>query len=289
MFTLANLSPTKGSNRPRKRLGRGPGSGTGKTCGRGHNGQRSRKSGNLRPGFEGGQTPFYRRVPKRGFSGKRNKVSYTLCSLDDLNKFSDDSVVDLQSYYKFKLLDHNSDQIKILANGTLKRKLTVHAHKFSRSSVAAIEQLGGKVVFLQSIQTAVKFKKSQDSSKSSKDDNSDNSYDDKNQGNEKIKKTEDKTDISIELTNTIKDKDKIDRTHHEIEKNTDTQQVDTDTNNTVSDSNNTFSSNNTNSESNDSYQSIDNSTSDDVYNPSDSDDQIDETEQVDSDNQDKDQ
>jgi len=144
---LSNLKPVPGSTKNRKRIGRGPGSGTGKTSGRGHKGQNSRSGGGVKPGFEGGQMPLQRRIPKRGFVS-RNKKVYNLVNLRDLEVFEAGAVVDLEQYGQTGLVAGIKDGIKILADGDLTKALTVHAHKFSKSAVAKIEAAGGKVEVL---------------------------------------------------------------------------------------------------------------------------------------------
>ena len=141
------VKPVPGSTKNRKRIGRGPGSGTGKTSGKGHKGQNARSGGGVKPGFEGGQMPLQRRIPKRGFVS-RNKKVYNLVNVRDLETFSADTVVDLEQYGKSGLVVGIKDGIKVLADGDLTKPLTVHAHKFSKSAVAKIEAAGGKVEVL---------------------------------------------------------------------------------------------------------------------------------------------
>jgi len=141
---LSNLKPAAGSTRTRKRIGRGPGSGTGKTSGKGHKGQNARSGGGVKPGFEGGQMPLHRRLPKRGFVSL-NRKEYTLVNLRDLETFEAGSVVDLEALGKAGLMTKVKDGVKILADGELTKALTVKAHKFSKSAVAKIEAAGGKV------------------------------------------------------------------------------------------------------------------------------------------------
>jgi len=141
---LSNLKPVPGATKNRKRIGRGPGSGTGKQSGKGHKGQNARSGGGVKPGFEGGQMPLQRRIPKRGFVS-RNKKVYNLVNLRDLENFESGVVVDLEQYGKSGLVVSIKDGIKILADGDLTKALTVHAHKFSKSAVAKIEAAGGKV------------------------------------------------------------------------------------------------------------------------------------------------
>ncbi len=144
---LSNLKPVPGSTKNRKRIGRGPGSGTGKTSGRGHKGQNARSGGGVKPGFEGGQMPLQRRIPKRGFTSMNKKV-YNLVNLRDLEVFEAGTVVDLEQYAKVRLVSSMKDGIKILADGDLSKALTVQAHKFSKSAVEKIEAAGGKVEIL---------------------------------------------------------------------------------------------------------------------------------------------
>ena len=141
---LNSIHPAEGATKARKRVGRGPGSGTGKTAGRGENGQKSRSGYSRKAGFEGGQLPLYRRLPKRGFTNARFKVEYAVINLDDLNKFEDGAVVTPELLKEMGLLKNQLDGVKVLGNGTLEKKLTVKAHKFSASALAAIEKSGGK-------------------------------------------------------------------------------------------------------------------------------------------------
>lgn len=144
---LSNLKPAPGSTKNRKRIGRGPGSGTGKTSGKGHKGQNARSGGGVKPGFEGGQMPLQRRIPKRGFVS-RNKKVYNLVNLRDLEAFDAGTVVDLEQYGKAGLVSGVKDGIKILADGELTKSLTVYAHKFSKTAAQKIEAAGGKVEVL---------------------------------------------------------------------------------------------------------------------------------------------
>jgi large subunit ribosomal protein L15 len=141
---LSNLKPAIGSTKNRKRIGRGPGSGTGKTSGRGHKGQNSRSGGGVKPGFEGGQMPLQRRLPKRGFFSL-NKKFYALVNLQDLTNFEAGTVVDLELLTKTGLVGAVKDGVKILGTGELNIALTIKAHKFSKSAVAKIEAAGGTV------------------------------------------------------------------------------------------------------------------------------------------------
>lgn len=140
---LHELTYTEGARRNRKRVGRGTSSGTGKTAGRGQKGQNSRSGGGKRPGFEGGQTPLFMRIPKRGFTNV-NRVEYAIVNVGDLNRFEADSVVDLDTLMSCGLVKKELDGLKILGDGELKVALTVKANKFSKSAVEAIEAAGGK-------------------------------------------------------------------------------------------------------------------------------------------------
>ena len=130
------------SVRRRKRLGRGPGSGTGKTAGKGHKGQRARSGGGVRPGFEGGQMPLLRRLPKRGFRN-RFKIEYQVVNVSDLNSFRKGSAVDPASLREAGLISSRRKPVKILGNGELKKELEVKAHAFSRSAWDKITSAGG--------------------------------------------------------------------------------------------------------------------------------------------------
>ena len=144
---MASIKAPKGATKRAKSLGRGQGTGHGKTAGRGHKGQRSRSGGGVRPGFEGGQMPLQRRIPKRGFTSLNKKV-YNLVNLRDLDMFEAGSVVDVEQYGKAGLVSSMKDGIKILADGELTKALTVQAHKFSKSAVEKIEAAGGKTEVL---------------------------------------------------------------------------------------------------------------------------------------------
>lgn len=147
MQHLGNLSPARGSHRSRKRIGRGPGSGTGRTAGKGSGGQRARKSGGLRPGFEGGQTPLYRRVPKRGFNAPA-RIPQVILQLRDLRRFEEGSVVTPQVLKEAGLWRAHRAHIKILGGDSLDRALTVSVHGLSKSAREAIEKAGGTVQLL---------------------------------------------------------------------------------------------------------------------------------------------
>ena len=141
---LHTVKPAMGAVETRKRVGRGPGSGLGKTSGRGENGQKSRSGYSRKPGFEGGQLPLYRRLPKRGFTNARFKVEYAVINLSDLNKFDNDAVVTPEILKEMGVLKNQLDGVKVLGNGTLEKKLVVKAHKFSEKAKQQIEALGGK-------------------------------------------------------------------------------------------------------------------------------------------------
>lgn len=144
---LHELTSTPGARTERKRIGRGHGSGTGKTAGKGHKGQKARSGGGVRLGFEGGQTPLFRRLPKRGFNNI-NRKEYTIVNLDTLNKFEDGSEISLEILLDAGLVKKGNDGLKVLGLGTLEKKLVVKAAKFSKSAQEAIEKAGGKVEVL---------------------------------------------------------------------------------------------------------------------------------------------
>ena len=141
---LHELKPNEKAFKVRKRVGRGPGSGLGKTSGKGHKGQNARSGGGVRPGFEGGQTPLFRRLPKRGFSNAKFKTVYAIINLSDLNKFENGATVTPEILKEMGILKKQLDGVKVLGYGKLDKKLTVKAQKFSISAVKAIEELGGK-------------------------------------------------------------------------------------------------------------------------------------------------
>ena len=128
----------------RKRLGRGPGSGNGKTAGKGHKGQNARSGGGVRPGFEGGQNPLFRRVPKRGFNNKRFAVRYAVINVSDLDRFENGAEITPELLKEMGLVKNQLDGIKVLGNGNLTKKLTVKASVFSKSAKEKIEKNGGK-------------------------------------------------------------------------------------------------------------------------------------------------
>ncbi|ACA43276.1 50S ribosomal protein L15 [Clostridium botulinum] len=141
---LHELRAAEGANKASKRVGRGTGSGLGKTSGRGQNGQNSRSGGGVRPGFEGGQMPLYRRLPKRGFKNIFAK-EYAAINLDRLNCFEDGTVVTPELLVEKRVVKKVKDGVKILGNGNIEKKLTVKAAKFSKSAIEKIEAAGGKV------------------------------------------------------------------------------------------------------------------------------------------------
>ena len=141
---LHELRPNEKAFKTRKRVGRGPGSGLGKTSGKGHKGQNARSGGGVRPGFEGGQLPLFRRLPKRGFSNAKFKTVYAVINLSDLNKFEDGAIVTPEILKEMGILKNQLDGVKVLGNGKLEKKLTVKAHRFSKVAQEAIEKMGGK-------------------------------------------------------------------------------------------------------------------------------------------------
>ena len=141
---LHELSPAFGSTKANWRKGRGPGSGNGKTAGKGHNGQNARSGGGVRPGFEGGQIPLYRKLPKRGFKNFPFKKVYAIVNVSDLNKIEDGAVVDTALLLENKIIRKELDGLKILGKGELTKKLTVKAAVFSATAKEKIEAAGGK-------------------------------------------------------------------------------------------------------------------------------------------------
>ena len=140
---IHELKKPEGSTKAPKRVGRGQGTGQGTTAGRGMNGQNSRSGGGVRLGFEGGQMPLYRRLPKRGFHNKWAK-EYAEVNVDDLNKFEDGATVDTAALMEKGIIKKALDGVKVLGNGELEKKLTVKAEKFSKSAAEKIEKAGGK-------------------------------------------------------------------------------------------------------------------------------------------------
>ena len=144
---LNELKATDGARFTKKRIGRGQGSGTGKTSGKGPKGQNSRSGGGVAIGFEGGQTPFFKRMPKRGFTNYTRK-EYAIVNVADLNRFEDGVTVDYEALKAAGLLKKHLDGVKVLGGGKLEKKLTVKAEKFSATAVKAIEEAGGTVEVL---------------------------------------------------------------------------------------------------------------------------------------------
>ena len=140
---LENLEKTP-EFKARKRVGRGPGSGMGKTSTTGENGQKSRSGVSISPWFQGGQTPLYRRIPKRGFSNKKFETKYAIGNLNDLNKFNDGDVVTLESLKEKGIIKKELSGLKVLGDGELEKKLTIKANRFSSAAVTKIESKGGK-------------------------------------------------------------------------------------------------------------------------------------------------
>lgn len=141
---LHNIHPADGATTVSKRVGRGIGSGNGKTSGKGHKGQNARSGGGVRPGFEGGQLPLFRRLPKRGFTNAKFKTLYATINLSDLEKFENGAVVTPELLHEMGLIKNQLDGIKVLGNGNLTKKIVVKANKFSNTAVTKIEELGGK-------------------------------------------------------------------------------------------------------------------------------------------------
>ena len=141
---LHELSPAEGSAKAAWRKGRGPGSGNGKTAGKGHKGQNARSGGGVRPGFEGGQFPIYRQHPKRGFNNYF-ATNYAIVNVEDLNRFVDGTVVDMDVLLAARVIRKPMDGLKVLGNGELTKKLTVKAAVFSATAKEKIEAAGGKV------------------------------------------------------------------------------------------------------------------------------------------------
>ena len=141
---LNELQRNIGATHAKKRVGRGSGSGLGKTSGRGQKGQKARSGGSINPVFEGGQLPLYRRLPKRGFTNARFKTVYGVINVEDLNKFEDGTVVTPALLKETGLVKKQYDGIKVLGNGKLEKKLTIQANKFSESALEKIKEAGSK-------------------------------------------------------------------------------------------------------------------------------------------------
>ena len=142
---LHELEKNIGATQKRKIVGRGPGSGLGKTSGKGHKGQNARSGGGVRPNFEGGQLPLFRRIPRRGFSNFLFKTRYAIVNVGDLNRFEDGTLVTPALLKEAGLIKKELDGIKILGDGVLEKKLTVQANKFTNSAIAKIEAAGSKI------------------------------------------------------------------------------------------------------------------------------------------------
>lgn len=141
---LHELQVVEGARHSRKRVGRGTGSGHGKTACKGHKGQNARSGGGVRPGFEGGQTPLFKRLPKRGFTNVNHK-EYATVNVEDLNVFENGAVVTIENLQEKGLVKKVYDGVKVLGNGKLEKNLTVKANKFSKTAEAAITSAGGTI------------------------------------------------------------------------------------------------------------------------------------------------
>ena len=141
---LHTMYAPEGATKVAKRKGQGVGSGNGKTAGRGHKGQNARSGGGVRPGFEGGQLPLFRRLSKRGFNNYEFRTVYSTVNVSDLNRFEDGTVVDLALLKEAGLIKKELDGVKVLGNGDLTKKLTVKANNFSKTAKEKIENIGGK-------------------------------------------------------------------------------------------------------------------------------------------------
>ena len=146
-MNLHDLHPAKGAKTAKKIVGRGEGSGLGKTSGKGHKGQKARSGGGVRPGFEGGQMPLYRRLPKRGFKNI-NRKEFVPVNVSSLNVFEDGAVVEVPMMIEKGLIKNELDGVKVLGNGNLEKKITVKAKYFSKSAIEKIENAGGKAEVL---------------------------------------------------------------------------------------------------------------------------------------------
>ena len=141
---LENLPKNAGSTHRSKRVGRGPGSGLGKTSGRGENGQKSRSGASIPAVFEGGQTPLFRRLHKRGFSNAKFKVRYATINVGDLNRFKDGEVITPELLKELGIVKKQLAGVKVLGDGTLEKKVTIKAHRFTQSALKKIEESGSK-------------------------------------------------------------------------------------------------------------------------------------------------
>ena len=140
---LHELEKNIGATHAKKRVGRGSGSGLGKTSGRGQKGQKARSGGSINPVFEGGQLPLYRRIPKRGFNNANFTVRYAIINLSDLNRFNDGDTVTLELLKEMGIIKKELSGLKVLGNGNLEKKLTIKANRFSSKAVSKIEDAGG--------------------------------------------------------------------------------------------------------------------------------------------------
>ena len=141
---LHELKAVEGSTKARKRIGHGPGSGLGKTSGRGQKGQKARSGGSINPVFEGGQLPLFRRLSKRGFNNYEFRTVYSTVNVSDLNRFEDGTVVDIKLLKEVGLIKKELDGVKVLGNGELTKKLTVRVNAFTKTAKEKIENIGGK-------------------------------------------------------------------------------------------------------------------------------------------------
>lgn len=146
MITLANLKPAKGAVKKRKRVGRGPGSGFGKTAGRGMNGQKSRSGYSRKRAFEGGQMPLVRRIPKRGFTNKF-RTEYNIVNLESIEKI-DLKEIKEEDFFERRLVRNKRLKIKVLGNGDFSRKIKIHAHRFSKTALEKIEKSGSEAIII---------------------------------------------------------------------------------------------------------------------------------------------
>ncbi|MGB0409267.1 MAG: 50S ribosomal protein L15 [Opitutales bacterium] len=144
-MNLQNIPTIKGATHPTKRLGRGEGSGHGKTCGKGHKGQKARSGGGIRVGFEGGQMPLYRKLPRRGFNNFNFRTSYQIVNVSELERVEGDTV-NRDSLVKAGLIRDNDEGVKLLGDGDVSKAFTVEVDKVSGSAKSKIEAAGGKVV-----------------------------------------------------------------------------------------------------------------------------------------------
>ena len=142
---LHELEKNIGATHSKKRVGRGSGSGLGKTSGKGHKGQKARSGGSINPVFEGGQLPLYRRIPKRGFSNAMFKTEYAIVNVEDLNNFEDGTVVSPALLRETGMVKNQLSGIKVLGEGKLEKKLTIQAHKFSKSALEKIKESGSTI------------------------------------------------------------------------------------------------------------------------------------------------